>query len=357
VRTLGFEDAGIGSDGPPTRRRALRAAAQAGVDAVGSDEIASRLADARRRAGARSPGLEAQESLEFLALDRPYSATEIEAYIGCPYSWFHGRVVRARGIDERLDALAQGAIMHEALRTIYERLPERTGAKRVTPENVSDALELAADVLDEVTSGHAAPATFAEEAAFVGVKRQVLGFVQADAEFLPLFEPLGLELAFGRDEPVFLGGFPLVGRIDRVDQGADGSLVVTDYKRSPTLPPSFGQAKALGCGKIQLLLYARVAERAFGRPVVGAFYRGISARNVSCKNSRGFFEPGRVEGPGLVGTDRLSADGIERLLDDAEKAAERAIAGMRSGAIAPAPLSKDSCKYCDVRHVCPAVRS
>ena len=186
------------------------------------------------------------------------------------------------------------------------------------------------------------------------VRRKVIGFLRADATFLPGFEPVALEYGFG-PESVGFGGFVLRGRIDRIDRGPSGELIAVDYKTG-TVGSAHAVAKFASRGLLQLPLYARVIQDAFGAPVAGGLYRGVSALNVRLKQNRGFYSDELVGEAGLVGTDRMDADGIAEVLSDAESRAAEAVGGMRGGRIPAEPLEDASCKSCGFATMCPGVR-
>jgi len=276
-----------------------------------------------------------------LALIDTVGASDIEAYLACPYAWFVERVLRPGHPDVDIDARVSGALAHEALRLFYEAL-RSSGARRVTPENLPAALELVgpavADALSKAPPAH----TLEENQALGTIERRVLLLVERDAHFLPGYEPIEHEWSFGRgdDRPVDLGPFRLKGRVDRIDSGPEG-LVIVDYKGSSATPV----AKFADEGKVQLQLYAVVVSRRLECPVAGGLYRSLSVAK-----DRGFIDAAYA-GPGVVRTDRLDRASIDRLLAQAVDAAAEAVEGMRAGRIAPIP-DKRRCSYCIAAGFC-----
>jgi len=137
-----------------------------------------------------------------------------------------------------------------------------------------------------------------------------------------------------------VGPFLLKGRVDRIDVGPEG-LVIIDYKGSAATPV----ARFEKDGKVQLQLYAIAASRRFELPVAGGLYRSLAA-----PQDRGFIDAS-FDGPGIVRNDRLERDAIDRLLEQALEASATAVDGMRQGMIGPAPDQR-RCGYCVASGFC-----
>ncbi len=349
VFSLGFEQTDAGA-APRSLRRSLRAAARDGAT-LSSESAMSRVARASRRAAAREPVLRDERVLQELRGRTVYSATEIEAYLRCPYAWFHERVVRARPLEEDHDALEVGRLSHEALRRLFQELPAAVGDVRVTEHNVTRAVALAAEVVDALVAGQGDATSLAERSVQASVHRKVVGFVRADAGFLPDFTPVAHEMQFAPEEKLF-EGFQLAGRMDRVDQGPNGELLVADYKTG-TVDARYSASKSAERGLLQLALYARIAQKCFGAPIAGGLYRRLSSQNVTSAENRGFYSTSSVRGRGLVSTDGMESERIDVVIRDAEARARQAVEGMREGLIPPTPLDVSSCDRCRLRGFCP----
>ena len=269
------------------------------------------------------------------------AASDIETYLACPYAWFVGRVLRPRRPDVDIDPRVRGAVAHDALARLYRALPEATGKRRVTSGTLPRALQVASVAIAEALEDAPEARTLEERRAFGSVGRSVQRLVERDVDFLPLYEPAELEWAFGRDgEGIDLGGFRLKGRVDRIDTGPEG-LVVIDYKSSSATPV----ARFLKEGKVQLQLYAIAAGRRLGLPVAGALYRSLATTL-----DRGFLLPG-VTAPGIVSTDRRTRGEIDDLLEQAVETARTAVGAMRAGAIPPRP-DRRRCSWCVASGFC-----
>ncbi len=287
--------------------------------------------------------LECSRVLEELAERACFSAGELETYTACPYKWFVCNALRPRPLAPAIDAAASGTLAHEALAAFYRRWLEETGERRVRPETVPEALALAERETDRVLAGAPRAETLAEDDLLSSVRRQVQTLVERDATFLPAHEPRFFEWTFGRDDdPIDLGGVRVRGRIDRIDVGETG-LVVVDYKRSTA--SSLSQIRAKGL--LQLQLYAAAASRRLGLPVAGGLYRALA----STDGDRGFVL-GDVEGA-FKPRDVIERAELADLLDVAVAAARSAAEGIRAGRIAPAPEA-ERCRTCPAATFCAA---
>jgi RecB family exonuclease len=274
-----------------------------------------------------------------------FSVTELETYAQCAYRWFYDREVGRDELDVELDARIGGTIVHEALKTTYELMPEETGSRRVTAASLPAAQALFERVLDGLVDAHLDVSSLADLDLVDGARRRGLDSLAADADRFPAFEPFELEWGFGERfaRPVDLGGFSVRGRIDRIDRSERG-LVVLDYKWSRG-PES---AKFEDRRVVQLPLYAAAAEALLGEPVVAGLYVGLGSGR-----SRGWWLDVVADKHGdLVGTDRVSAEDGRDLVGSAIERARHAVEGIRAGRIAPEDPAADACRYCGAVATC-----
>ncbi len=165
------------------------------------------------------------------------SASQIEAYSTCPLCWFVSYRVKPQSIDAGFGNMEKGNFVHDVLEHLHARLPQE-GMERVTPENLPRAQELLREVFDETLAEHASkrgnegplvPLSPVEERQVAEILPQLEGVLAYEAEALTPFAPRYLEFAFN-DLKVEYAGWPLGGRIDRVDVDAENHAVVIDYK-------------------------------------------------------------------------------------------------------------------------------
>lgn len=180
----------------------------------------------RRRDGENAP-----------LVPRLTSASQIEAYSTCPLCWFVSYRVKPQSIDAGFGNMEKGNFVHDVLEHLHARLPQE-GMERVTPENLPRAQELLREVFDETLAEHAGkrgtegplvPLSAVEERQVAEILPQLEGVLAYESEALAPFAPRYLEFAFN-ELKVEYAGWPLGGRIDRVDVDAENRAVVIDYK-------------------------------------------------------------------------------------------------------------------------------
>lgn len=165
------------------------------------------------------------------------SASQIEAYSTCPLCWFVSYRVKPQSIDAGFGNMEKGNFVHDVLEHLHARLPQE-GMECVTPENLPRAQELLHEVFDETLAEHAGkrgtegplvPLSPVEERQVAEILPQLEGVLAYESEALAPFAPRYLEFAFN-ELKVEYAGWPLGGRIDRVDVDAENRAVVIDYK-------------------------------------------------------------------------------------------------------------------------------
>lgn len=204
----------------------------------------------RKRVACEAPQHLSAEAVPYLVLrrrdgegeDAPLvprltSASQIEAYSTCPLCWFVSYRVKPQSIDAGFGNMEKGNFVHDVLEHLHARLPQE-GMERVTPENLPRAQELLREVFDETLAEHASkrgnegplvPLSPVEERQVAEILPQLEGVLAYEAEALAPFVPRYLEFAFN-ELKVEYAGWPLGGRIDRVDVDAEDRAVVIDYK-------------------------------------------------------------------------------------------------------------------------------
>lgn len=204
----------------------------------------------RKRVACEAPQHLSAEAVPYLVLrrrdgegeDAPLvprltSASQIEAYSTCPLCWFVSYRVKPQSIDAGFGNMEKGNFVHDVLEHLHARLPQE-GMERVTPENLPRAQELLHEVFDETLAEHAGkrgtegplvPLSAVEERQVAEILPQLEGVLAYESEALAPFVPRYLEFAFN-ELKVEYAGWPLGGRIDRVDVDAENRAVVIDYK-------------------------------------------------------------------------------------------------------------------------------
>ncbi|MDO4182117.1 MAG: PD-(D/E)XK nuclease family protein [Coriobacteriia bacterium] len=286
-----------------------------------------------------------------------FSPSGIEKYLDCPYKWFAQNRLGTCGVDADFGPLAFGNFAHSVLENLHLRL-HAAGLRRVTPENVPDALRVLGEEFERLRlleqtriAGDALiPLSHSDNLEIQRLKRQLEDFVAWEANLLSAFEPFGAELAFGDENPFEYAGVLLKGRVDRVDIDPFGHAAVIDYKGGVGKEYAFFVKDAEGWQlprKVQTAIYAQVIRRKLGLVPVAAIY-------VAYK------KPGQIAGlydreqlhpeTDLCGIDAAACGSAEFLdeLDRCEEAVALQLERARRGDIAPCPADKDSCRWCPV---------
>ena len=279
--------------------------------------------------------------LEGLRERETYSATEVEAYLQCPYRWFYERVLRPQDIDSGFDGRELGTRAHAYLATFYAQLSEQTGVGRVTASNLAASVELFERVSAAVGEGMALPASLDEELGAVRALAWSRQVVIDDAEMFLAATTVQSEVQF---EDVAFAGAHFRGRIDRIDVGPD-AVFVTDYKSSATV---HGFAKFEAQGLIQAVVYSIAAEQHASQPVAASVYRSLRARRC-----RGFW---RTDLLGTVpsrcsGRDAVDERVFKELVEQAEGRVANALEGMREGRVPRSPKA-GACTFCSISSIC-----
>lgn len=222
------------------------------------------------------------------------SASQIEAYSTCPLCWFVSYRVKPQSIDAGFGNMEKGNFVHDVLEHLHARLPQE-GMERVTPMNLPRAQGLLREVFAETLAEHAGkrgtegplvPLSPVEERQVAEILPQLEGVLAYESEALTPFAPRYLEFAFNELQ-VEYAGWPLGGRIDRVDVDAENRAVVIDYKHrtgveefklaDPTVRDEESGEAAIDDPRwlpphTQTLIYAQAMRRALDLDARAALY-------------------------------------------------------------------------------------
>ena len=222
------------------------------------------------------------------------SASQIEAYSTCPLCWFVSYRVKPQSIDAGFGNTEKGNFVHDVLEHLHARFPQE-GMERVTPMNLPRAQELLREVFAETlvehagkrgTEGPLVPLSPVEERQVAEILPQLEGVLAYESEALTPFAPRYLEFAFNELQ-VEYAGWPLGGRIDRVDVDAENRAVVIDYKHrsgveefklaDPTVRDEESGEAPIDDPRwlpphTQTLIYAQAMRRALGLDTRAALY-------------------------------------------------------------------------------------
>ena len=307
----------------------------------------------------------------------PFSATQIERYLECPYKWFALKRLGLRDVDAGFGFMQMGNLVHATLEATHARLIEQAaageGPGRVTPENLGQAISLldeeyAAELGREMAKGRS-DATIVPHDAFDRsmIERQLKDLehlLERESVMFRGFHPTAVELSVGTSasERVVYAGCSLDGKVDRIDVDDHGRAIVIDYKDKSSLFDDYALLPANAEGayalpkRVQTLIYAKVVRDLLGYDVVGAVYLGTRG-NIQLS---GAIRDGYADvlderltpsqrarmSPSV---ERCGIDTFDRLLDRTEELVGERIARLRAGEIPVAPdEGGKACVHCPV---------
>ena len=269
-----------------------------------------------------------------------WSASRLETYVTCGFSFFVGNVLGLEAREEPtegLDGRQLGNIYHRILHGVY-------GDAMVTDStSLEQLLEVLPRVAERVLDEAPRREGFRETAWWQETRKEIVDHVrrslealaEANGEWIPSF----FETPFGfKDQPPLVvdgegDSLRLHGVVDRVDVTSDGMVRVIDYK---TAGPWGFTKKAVADGKkLQLPLYALAASDALGlgEPAEG-FYWHVQQAERSGFTLSGF--DGGPEGAIKVALDK----------------AWEAVRGARAGHFVPRPPQGGCPSYCPAVAFC-----
>jgi len=308
--------------------------------------------------------------------DTVWSASQLETYGRCPFTFFVRYVLDVRALDEpdeEMDGATRGALLHRCLQELHDDLAATLGDDALTaqgrrraehhiPRIVERALaeqeKLGRPGIPELRAYRAAELA---ETLRRYVAWEVAENEKAQRRATPRRRPVRTELVFGMDgvPPVTLqrGGrtLRLRGKIDRVDELLDapvrGRRYVVDHKSGA------GSLSPLGLydegALLQLPLYLHALERMpdGGAGVWGGAYQvvGDECKRAAALHPMTLTSAGKVR-EGSTSTEQESAARLHGALDNALAHVD-AIAGGRFPAVIP-NCAKSCPSYCDTRDLC-----
>jgi ATP-dependent helicase/DNAse subunit B len=280
---------------------------------------------------------------------RPYSATALQHFAGCPYRFALRSIYLLHPRDEiaaleRMDPLTRGSLFH----AVQFRLLTQLRSMNMLPmlqSNHAQVVKIADDVLDDVQEVYredlspAIPRVWETEVEELrwdvrGWIRQVV-FAADSGQWKPAWFELGFGMKKSPDqdpnsstEPAPLpNGVRLRGAIDMIEE-RDGHLRITDHKtgKAPIETPRF-----VGRGELlQPLLYAQAAEVLLGKPA-------DESRLFYCTETGGY----KIVDVPINDESRETIQKVISLID-----------GAIGAGFLPAAPRPGACGYCDFHSVC-----
>jgi ATP-dependent helicase/nuclease subunit B len=356
-------------EGAPSERERVRAVASlAAADSKPARAIAGangwdRRLDRALSAFQRQTRLTHPAVLEELRQKTSFSVTDLERFGDCSSMWLFERVVSPRSIDAEVDARLRGNVAHGALFTFFKGLPKRTGADRVRPETLPDALEFVRECLAEALQAHVRldfPELERRELE-ESLGRDLEQLVRREAESPSPLVPDRFEVSFGYERSaqelqrgLDLGGFTVSGKIDRIDRDPFGARgVVVDYKSGKS---AYSARRIEDELHLQIPLYMLVLRDLVGIEPLGGVYRALAGEGIA----RGLLRAdAREDGvPGYPRNDYVDEDAFWGQIERAQEQARTAVARIRDGDVRHDPKGGFPCPtWCELWPMCRVKRS
>lgn len=271
----------------------------------------------------------------------------LKAQADCPFKAFVKYRLRAQALEtpvSGLSAAERGALVHRTLEKLWEAL--QTHAALMTMSETDLTAVIGKSVTSAIHEKRALkPRTFSKRFAALEADRLIAlikEWLQKERERAP-FVVRNREAEL----PVMICGFGLKTYADRIDQLADGRLVIIDYKTStPTLKDWFTPRMA----EPQLPLYASSLNEPLAAVLFGQVRKG-EARFIGVAD-----EDGIAPGICAIEKDKRQAReyaSIQDLLPHWRARLETLGDEVKSGyaAVSPAAIHQ-SCRYCDFAPIC-----
>jgi RecB family exonuclease len=282
------------------------------------------------------------------------SPTSLEELAKCPFRYFLQRGLGLDPVDEAepnpdvwLDPMTRGSILHDLYAAIMREIRDR---KEVPdPARHGERLrDLGAQALADHRALVPPPSDAVFEREARELQRDLTLFLRFEAQDHGHRRPLGFEVPFGsptegeplgRREPVIIDlgeglRFPLRGRIDRIDQRADGTYEVVDYKTGSAFLPGGLDATFAGGRQLQHALYALAAAQL------------LRERDADAKVAGSYYFPtarGRRERPVRATSPEQAAAVLRDLFDV-----------LAAGAFVHTPKEEADCRFCEFSRACGA---
>jgi ATP-dependent helicase/nuclease subunit B len=301
--------------------------------------------------------------LEELRAKSSFSVTDLERFADCSSIWLFERLVSPRTIDAQVDALLRGSVAHQALSAFFKGLPKRTGADRVQPDTLDQALELVRECLAEALNTHvrADLPELERRELEVGLTRDLEQLVRDESESPSPLLPHRFEVSFGseRSAPELqrgldLGGFTVSGKIDRIDRDPFGARgVVVDYKSGKTAHSARKIETEL---HLQIPLYMLVLRDLVGIEPLGGIYRALAGAG----QARGILRADEREDavPGYSRNDYVDDDAFWGQIERAQEHARGVVERIREGDVRHDPKGGFPCPtWCDLWSMCRVKRT
>jgi DNA helicase-2/ATP-dependent DNA helicase PcrA len=271
-----------------------------------------------------------KDDAEFVyELPKVFSFSQIKAYRTCPYQYKLAHILRIPTSGSA--SFSFGQSMHSTMQKFYERLKElnqvtQTSLFAETPVGEVSRNGIKAPSLDELLAFYEESwigdwyQDAAQKATYYKTGKEILrAFYESEKENWTV--PVTMEGWF----KIKIGEHLVHGRIDRIDQSADGSLEIIDYKTGKS------KEKLESEDKDQLLIYQ------------------IAVNQLPQYNQVG--NAGKLTYFYLNDNVKLSFLGTEKEIEKLKEKMISTMSEIKSGNFKATP-SAQVCKNCDFRNIC-----
>jgi hypothetical protein len=301
----------------------------------------------RRREAPPAP-LRHPEVLARLRARPAWSASDVEAWAGCPVKWLVERHLRPEGLEPDEEHLVRGAFAHAALEVALRRLVHENGSTVLRPDRLPAAREAVRAALAGLADRFRLSTDPRRLRALARrLEVDLLRYVEHAAHAGSSLIPTQFEVSFGGAQdslgPLELADdVAIAGRIDRIDVGADGrSALIYDYKGRIAVDASRWVAER----KWQVALYLLAARDLLHLEPVGGLYQPLGARD---QRPRGLLREDADPDLVVVDRDRRDPGEVDAIVDEVVAEVLAAVAELRAGALEPRPATcayEGGCSY------------
>jgi ATP-dependent helicase/DNAse subunit B len=289
-------------------------------------------------------GLTDDDLLERLGSQDAFSASALETFADCPVKWLVERMLNPEALEPDPEAMVRGRYAHEVLELTLGRLRERTGARRVTRENLPEAERILREALREKQSSfRLSPKQTRVRAAVRRLEFDLLRYLRHESERDGMFEPAELELGFGVPDASLPAlsfereGISVRGVIDRVDTWGEHALV-RDYKSGRSAYPV---AEWEDKHRLQAAVYMIAVRELMGLQPAGGVYVPLAGTE---RRPRGMLSNELRDelGSDFYDNDFRDPAEFDEQLDRARETVCELVRRMRAGAVRPCP---ETCRW------------
>jgi ATP-dependent helicase/DNAse subunit B len=251
-----------------------------------------------------------------------FSVSQLTQLGQCPFKWFASKILRLNALeepDDQLDAGWRGRLYHKVLELALIAYQQQSELDLTDTTQLLQWFKEAEASLQFPNL----PTWESQRQEHIQILQRAIAqpsFLSADTTVLALEQKITGEWQ----------GLPITGYIDRIDQTAQG-LVVMDYKTSSTAPKGIKDETGKACLDLQLPIYKAVVADLYpdqaGTETRTLYYSLTKGEDISPKKAT-------PEDALIAAGDRLKQH-------------------LKSGSYPVEPdLGREACRYCDFDSVC-----